>query len=85
MGLTDPVVSDKLRTVLVAHLHPPQDQDWTTVPLADLGLDSLSAIDLVIHLEDAFGAEFPPELLVRETFATFGSLESAVRSMSQPS
>jgi len=75
-------IHDRLRAVIVNHLRKvPDDVDWTTLPLPDLGLDSLSAIDLVIDIEETFGAHFPADLLVRETFATFASLEAVVASM----
>lgn len=80
--VTEASVSDTLPKVLVRHLRRvPEDVDWTTVLLADLGLDSMVAIELVLDIEDTFGAQFPEDLLVRETFATFQSLETAVKSM----
>jgi len=57
------------------------DVDWTTATLADLGLDSMVAIELVLDIEDTYGGEFPEEMLVRETFASFQSLEAVVKSM----
>lgn len=75
-------VSDRLREVLTRHLRRmPADGDWSSASLPDLGLDSMSAIELVIDIEDTFGTQFPQDLLVRETFGTFGSLETVVRSM----
>jgi acyl carrier protein len=75
-------VSDRLPEVLVRHLRRvPADVDWTTVTLPDLGLDSMVAIELVLDLEDTFGAQFPEDALVRETFETFQSLEAVVKSM----
>ncbi|HEY0501152.1 MAG TPA: phosphopantetheine-binding protein [Kutzneria sp.] len=75
-------VSDTLPEVLARHLRRvPTDVDWTTVTLADLGLDSMVAIELVLDLEDTFGAQFPEDALVRETFETFRSLEAVVKSM----
>ena len=80
--LTQATVSGTLRKVLAGHLRRlPADVDWTTVSLTDLGLDSMSAIELVLDIEETFGAQFPEELLVRETFATFQSLETVVKSM----
>lgn len=80
--VTEVTVSDTLLKVLARHLRSvPDDVDWATVLLPDLGLDSMSAIELVIDLEDAFGVQFSDDLLVRETFATFVSLETVVRSM----
>ncbi|WCD88439.1 Aminoacyl carrier protein [Streptomyces xanthophaeus] len=78
-------VSGRLLDVLTEHLRGvPADVDWDTVALADLGLDSMSAIELVITIEDTFGVQFRDELLVRETFATFAALESAIREMARP-
>ncbi|MFD5076459.1 phosphopantetheine-binding protein [Streptomyces sp. NPDC058371] len=78
----DPAVADRLRDTLVDHLrNVPPDVEWTTVRLPDIGLDSMSAIELVLTIEDRFGVQFPDELLVRETFESLHSLESAVRSM----
>jgi len=77
----DPV-SVTLRGVLAEHLHSlPPGSDWTTVALPDLGLDSMAAIELVLAIEDTFDAQFPEDRLVRETFATYQSLEGVVRSM----
>ena len=75
-------VSGTLIEVLACHLHGiPPDVDWDTVALPDLGLDSMSAIELVIDIEDRFGAQFPEERLVRETFATFPALVGVVQDM----
>lgn len=80
--VTESTLSDQLLILVTSHLRRvPADVDWTTVQLPDLGLDSMSAIELVVAIEDAFGAQFPEESLVRETFATFRSLETVVRSM----
>jgi len=80
--VTDATVSEALLEVLAGHLRSvPADVDWSTVELRDLGLDSMTAIELVIDIEERFGAQFPEDLLVRETFATFGALETTVRSM----
>jgi acyl carrier protein len=75
-------VSDAVVDVLTRHLRRmPPDGDWSAVTLADLGLDSMTAIEVVVDIEETFDTQFPEELLVRETFATFGSLEAVVRSM----
>ena len=75
-------VSETLLAVVVRHLRGAADGvDWATAALPDLGLDSMSAIDLVIEIEDTFGIQFPENLLVRETFGTFPALDAAVRSM----
>jgi acyl carrier protein len=75
-------VPGTLIEVLACHLHGiPSDVDWNTVALPDLGLDSMSAIELVIDIEDRFGTQFCEERLVRETFATFPALVAAVQDM----
>lgn len=75
-------VSGRLVEVLTRHLRRvPPDGDWSAATLADLGLDSMTAIEVVLDIEETFDTHFPEELLVRETFATFASLEAVVRSM----
>jgi acyl carrier protein len=49
--------------------------------LQALGLDSMTAIELLLDLEQTFGIVLPDELLTAETFQTPGSLEVAVRSL----
>lgn len=49
-----------------------------TVPLADLGLDSLSTVGLLVDVEDAFGVQLPDDALTPDTFATAASLWSVV-------
>jgi acyl carrier protein len=80
--VTDAALCDQLLKLVTSHLRRvPADVDWATAQLPDLGLDSMSAIELVLAIEDVFGAQFPEESLVRETFATFGTLETVVRAM----
>ncbi len=68
--------------VLTRHLRRvPSDGDWSGSTLTDLGLDSMTAIEVVLDIEETFDRQFPEELLVRETFATFSTLEAVVRSM----
>ncbi len=85
-GSTVEAVAEVLPDLVTRHLRRvPEEADWYSVPLADLGLDSMVAIELVLDIEDTFGTQFPEELLVRETFATLRSLEAAVASMVAPS
>jgi len=81
-GATEPAIADQLVDTLSSHLrNVPPDVEWNTVRLPDIGLDSMSAIELVLTIEERFGVQFPDELLVRETFESLPSLEAAVRSM----
>ncbi len=80
--LTETTVTERLLDVLTGHLPAvPADVDWQSVTLPDLGLDSMSAIELVLALEEAFEVRFPEEVLVRETFATLASLAAVVSSL----
>lgn len=82
IGATDPAVTDRLVDILSKHLrNVPPDVEWSTVRLPDLGLDSMSAIELVITIEESFGVQFSDELLVRETFERLPALEAATRSL----
>ncbi|MFJ5736182.1 phosphopantetheine-binding protein [Streptomyces microflavus] len=47
-------------------------------PLADLGLDSLATVSLLVHLEEVFAVLVPDEELTLKTFATAGSLWSVI-------
>ena len=49
--------------------------------LEKLGLDSMSAIDLLLNLEQTFEILFPDSMLTAETFRTAKTLEEAVRSI----
>ncbi|WIG95678.1 phosphopantetheine-binding protein [Myxococcus sp. SDU36] len=50
-------------------------------PLNELGLDSMSAINLMLALEGAFDISFPDALLTAETFHTAATLESTVHHL----
>lgn len=80
--VNDQDVTDRLRKLLMDQLHQvPEDVNWETATLADLGLDSMTAIELVLGIEDTFGVQFPEERLVRETFSTLTELAAVVRTM----
>lgn len=50
-------------------------------PLADAGLDSMGAIELLAGIEDRFGISIPDDLLNEETFATLRSLSALVQAV----
>ena len=50
--------------------------------LAALGLDSMSALNLLFDIEEEFSVEFPEEYLTAEVFSTPNSLASAIRRLS---
>lgn len=49
--------------------------------LRDLGLDSMSAIELLFALEDIYGVSVPDDMLTDKTFETGGSLWSMVEDL----
>jgi acyl carrier protein len=49
--------------------------------LADLGLDSLATVSLVIELEEGLDISIPDDLLVPATFVSADALWSAVSSL----
>jgi acyl carrier protein len=51
------------------------------IPLSDLGLDSLRAVNLVLDLEDTFAIEFPDQMLTEATFHTADALSKALRTL----
>jgi acyl carrier protein len=66
--------------VLRPHL-PYANADRALAPtdgLADLGLDSLETIALLLDLEAEYAITFPDELLTNETFSTVGALWAAI-------
>lgn len=68
--------------VLRRHLRflaPDAELDWDR-PLRDLGLNSLSSIDLLLELEEALDVQFADDQLSPESFATARSLWAATRS-----
>jgi len=57
------------------------DLDQTDVELVTLGLDSLSAINLLLDIEDTFSIAFPDELLNESTFRSNSSLEAVLKTL----
>ena len=58
--------------------------DRTPVPedaLVDLGLDSLTVVQVIGELENVYDIEFPDELVNADVFATVQSLRLATESL----
>jgi acyl carrier protein len=49
--------------------------------LFEAGLTSLGAVELLMSLEEAFGVEFPEDMVTRETLASIAALQRAVESL----
>ncbi len=75
MQETDTVIVDILRRRLP---YAAVVDTFDGVPLADLGLDSMTAIDLVLDIEAALDVMFSDDVLVAETFETATSLQAVV-------
>lgn len=73
-------VREKLTGLLHNRLRmrdPKQDLPFDA-SLQALGLDSMTAIDLLLDLEQTFGVVLPDSMLTAETFRTPATLEAAV-------
>ena len=47
--------------------------------LVQLGLDSMTAVAVLLDMEKTFGIRFPDDMLVEGTFKTAGKLKEAVQ------
>lgn len=48
-----------------------------------LGMRSFASVRLMLALEEAFGVEFPEELLTRATFCSVASIEKTLAALAQ--
>jgi len=51
--------------------------------LAQLGLDSMTAVAVLLDMEKTFAIKFPDDMLVEGTFRTAGRLREAVQLLRQ--
>lgn len=51
---------EKVRTVLAEHLEMGEDEITMETTFADLGVDSLDAVEIMMEVEDALGVEIRP-------------------------
>lgn len=65
-------------------LLPPDGEIDMSAELLAAGLDSMSAISLLLDLERAFSVAFPDTMLNPETFRTGESLRAAIRQLVEP-
>ncbi len=49
------------------------------VELAQLGLDSMTAVAVLLDMEKTFNIRFPDDMLVEGTFRTAGKLKEAIQ------
>ena len=75
-------VDEQYEAILRQHMKVEPDfvfQDDTV--LGDVGLDSLTAVDVMLSLEDTFEITFPDSMLTYDVFRHFASLRDAVQSL----
>jgi acyl carrier protein len=74
---------DRIRDVLAAHgrmaVDPHEVDDQAD--LYKLGLTSHASVDVMLALEDAFGVEFPDEVLKKSTFASVRNIEHVLEAL----
>jgi acyl carrier protein len=75
--------SDTIRDILTKHARLPQDVSTLalTDDLYDNGLTSLSTVNIMLAIEDAFDIEFPDSKLNRKTFSSIESLVETVTEL----
>ena len=83
MDLGNGAVLATLKDFVVEHIEALESIDDVAddSELSDLGLDSMSALNLLLDIEDEFDVQFPEEYLTPEVFSTPSSLERAIRTL----
>ena len=77
-----PKVDEQYEAILRQHMPVAEDfkfQDDTE--LGKVGLDSLTAVDVMLSLEDTFEIVFPDSMLTYEVFRHYASLRDAVQTL----
>jgi acyl carrier protein len=79
----DVVMDMQLETILRRYLVliPAGQRVPLETELRALGLDSMSALTLILELEQIFGVSFPDSLLNATTFRSAKSLESVIQML----
>ena len=73
-----------LQECLRRHLPPSSDPEIDmSEELLLLGLDSMSAIGLLMDVEETFGIKFPDDMLDPEVFHSGATLAKAVRELTE--
>jgi acyl carrier protein len=77
------VMQSRIRDVLAAlgrmAVDPHEVDD--RADLYELGLTAHMTVDVMLALEDAFGIEFPDEVLRRSTFASIRDIEQVIAGL----
>jgi acyl carrier protein len=75
--------TEQIRSLIAAHARLPIDVGGLDEhsDLYEAGLTSLSTVNLMLALEEAFDVEFPDRMLGRKTFASIRSLADAIAEL----
>jgi acyl carrier protein len=78
-------LKDRIRTIVSNHarLGLPLSQIGDSIDLYRAGMTSYASVQLMMALEDAFGIEFPDNMLSREVFANINAMAHAVEEVLQ--
>ncbi|MEO1367902.1 MAG: phosphopantetheine-binding protein [Acidobacteriota bacterium] len=75
-------VDEKYEAILRQHMKVKSEfvfHDDTV--LGDVGLDSLTAVDVMLSIEDTFGVTFPDSMLTYDVFRHYGTLRDGVQQL----
>ena len=73
-------IHDRLRQI-VQEQCPGLDVPTPETDLYDAGLTSLTAINLMMAIEESFEIQFPDEALNRQTFSSIGAMAAVLREL----
>ena len=75
--------TEQIRALIAEHARLPIDVGGLDErsDLYEAGLTSLSTVNLMLALEEAFDVEFPDRMLGRKTFASIRSLADAIAEL----
>ena len=77
-------ITTQFEEVLRRHLRSAKpDAINYDVELAQLGLDSMTAVAVLLDMEKAFAIKFPDDMLVEGTFRTARRLKEAIQLLRQ--
>lgn len=76
-------IDQQIRVVLLKHAHLSRDTNQIGIDddLYHAGLTSLSTVNVMLGLEDAFEIEFPDHMLTKKVFTSIGSIRAAIMEL----
>ena len=76
-------MEDVVRCILAGHARLSVDASTLTegTDLYASGMSSYATVGVMFALEEAFGVEFPDELLRRETFSSIACIKAAIAEL----